>query len=113
MRLSACYNGRMVTAHIDIDQNKIAGFCRKWKIKRLELFGSVLRDDFRPDSDIDVLYEFEADGTPGLEFIHAIEELSNLLGRKVDFVSREAVEKSHNHIRRESILERTLPIYVA
>ncbi len=69
---------------IDIDREKIAGFCRKHHIHRLSLFGSVLRDDFYPESDIDVLVEFEEGHVPGLAFFEMEEELSQILGRKVD-----------------------------
>jgi predicted nucleotidyltransferase len=63
---------------------RIARFCRKHHIRRLSLFGSVLREDFRPDSDVDVLVEFEPAHIPGLAFFHMEAELSELLGRKVD-----------------------------
>jgi uncharacterized protein len=69
---------------IDIPQHKIAEFCRRHRIQKLALFGSILRDDFREDSDIDVLVEFEP-GTPvGLSFFTIERELSLLLGRRVD-----------------------------
>jgi uncharacterized protein len=63
---------------------KIADFCRRHHIRKLSLFGSVLRDDFRPESDIDVLVEFEPDCTPGFAFFAMEHELSEMLGRKVD-----------------------------
>jgi predicted nucleotidyltransferase len=62
----------------------IAAFCRRHRIRKLSLFGSVLRDDFRPDSDIDVLVEFESGHTPGLAFFAIQDELSAILGREVD-----------------------------
>ena len=62
----------------------IASFCRRHHIRRLALFGSVLRDDFRPDSDVDVLVEFEPGHVPGFGFFALQEELSELLGRVVD-----------------------------
>jgi predicted nucleotidyltransferase len=67
-----------------LDQAKIAEFCRERHIRRLALFGSVLQDDFGPDSDIDVLVEFEPGHVPGLEFFAMEIDLSELLGRKVD-----------------------------
>jgi predicted nucleotidyltransferase len=67
-----------------VPQHAIAEFCRRHHIHRLSLFGSVLRDDFARDSDIDVLVEFDADHIPGLEFFHMQAELSELLGRPVD-----------------------------
>jgi len=74
----------MTRARIDIPNDKIAEFCRRNHIRRLALFGSVLRDDFRPDSDVDVLVEFEPDARVGLRFFGMEEELSEVLGRKVD-----------------------------
>ena len=69
---------------IEIDREKIAEFCRKHHIHRLSLFGSVLRDDFYPESDVDVLVEFEEGHVPGLAFFEMEEELSQIMGRKVD-----------------------------
>jgi predicted nucleotidyltransferase len=83
----------MGKARIDIPKEEIAEFCRKNHIRRLALFGSVLRDDFGPDSDVDVLVEFEPGTRVGLRFFGLEIELSELLGRKVDlntpgFISR-------------------------
>jgi len=69
---------------ITVPRDEIAAFCRRHHIRRLALFGSVLRDDFTPESDVDVLVEFEPGHTPGLAFITIQDELSQLLGRKVD-----------------------------
>ncbi len=74
----------MVIRHIDIPSEAIAAFCGRHHIRRLGLFGSVLRDDFTPESDLDVLVEFEEGHTPGLAFFGMQEELSELLGRPVD-----------------------------
>lgn len=75
-------------AQISIDREKIADFCRRNHIRRLALFGSVLRDDFGPDSDVDILVEFEAGHVPGLAFIRLEQELSRILGgRRVDLVT--------------------------
>ncbi len=74
----------MAKAQIDIPKDKIADFCRRNHLRRLTLFGSVLRDDFRPDSDVDVLVEFEPGTRVGLRFFVLEEELSKILGRKVD-----------------------------
>jgi len=72
-------------ARIPIPQQAISEFCRKHRICKLSLFGSVLRDDFGPESDIDVLVEFERGSTPGLITLASFEiELSRMLGRKVD-----------------------------
>ena len=69
---------------IDIPNDRINEFCRRHHIRRLSLFGSILRNDFRPDSDIDVLIEFEPGTRVGLRFFSIEQELSALLGRKVD-----------------------------
>ncbi len=69
---------------IEVPQEEIAEFCRRNHIKKLAFFGSVLRDDFRPDSDVDVLVEFEPGRTPGLAFFRMEAELSRILGRPVD-----------------------------
>lgn len=70
---------------IDISKERIADFCRRHRIRKLSLFGSILRSDFRPDSDVDVLVEFEPGARVGLMKLAGIEiELSELLGRKVD-----------------------------
>jgi hypothetical protein len=74
----------MSRARVTIPQEQIESFCRRHHICRLSLFGSVLRDDFRPDSDVDVLVEFAPGFTPGLAFFGMQEELSAILGRKVD-----------------------------
>ncbi len=71
-------------ARIEIPHDRIAEICRRHGIRRLALFGSVLRDDFGPDSEVDVLVEFEPGRTPGFAFIAIQDELSTLLGRKVD-----------------------------
>ncbi len=73
-----------ITDNLTIPRQAVAEFCRRNHIRRLALFGSVLRDDFRPDSDIDVLVEFEPGRTPGFAFFTMQDELSTLLGRQVD-----------------------------
>ena len=104
----------MSKQNIQIPRDKIADFCRRWKIVELSLFGSVLREDFRPDSDVDVLVTFASDAEWGLfDHISMEEELSAIFGRKVDMVSRSAIERSDNWIRREAILKTAEPCYVA
>ena len=73
-----------MSARIEIPKNKIAEFCRRHHIRRLALFGSVLREDFTPESDVDVLVEFEPGHIPGLAFIGMQDELSDILGKEVD-----------------------------
>ncbi len=104
----------MVIARIEIPEDRIADFCRRWKINELALFGSVLRDDFRPDSDVDVLVTFAEDARWTLfDIVHMEDELEALFGREVDLSERRAVEKSENYIRRRSILKSARTVYVA
>ncbi len=78
----------MAPNNLKLDRAKLAAFCHRHHIRKLSLFGSVLRDDFRPDSDVDVLVEFEPGQTPGLAFFTLDEELSPILGgRKVDLAT--------------------------
>jgi len=84
--------------HLVIDKKRLAEFCREHHIRRLALFGSVLRGDFGPDSDVDVLVEFQPGRVPGLAFFGMEAELSQMLGRKVDlntpgFLSRHFRDK--------------------
>jgi len=103
-----------MTKRIAVDDNRIADFCRRWKITEFALFGSVLRDDFRPDSDVDVLVTFAADTRYSLFDVMGIQdELSGILGRSVDLVERQSVEQSENYIRRRHILENLERVYVA
>jgi predicted nucleotidyltransferase len=75
----------LVPPKLPIDRDAVAAFCRRHHIRKLSLFGSVLRDDFRPDSDVDVLVEFEPQHPVGLIRLAGMErELSTILGRKVD-----------------------------
>ena len=100
--------------HLEIDREKLEAFCRKWKITELSLFGSVLRDDFGPDSDVDVLVTFAADSHWTIfDVIHAEDELKEMFGREVDLVERQAVEESPNYIRRKAILSSTRSIYAS
>ena len=87
-------------------------YCRTHGIRRLEVFGSAVRANFGPQSDIDLLVSFEPGATPGMFGFHRIEEgLSALLGRKVDLVSRVGVEIRRNPIRRAAILDAARTIY--
>jgi predicted nucleotidyltransferase len=99
---------------ISIREDELRAFCRRHRIHRLALFGSVLREDFRPDSDVDVLVDFEEGAEPGLfDLVGIQEELSEILGRQVDLVERQAVERSENYIRRRHILDSAETVYVA
>ena len=94
---------------ITIDQRQVTEFCERHHIRRLALFGSVLRDDFGPGSDVDVLVEFEAGRTPGLGFFRLEEELSVLLGRRVDLNTRASLSR---HLR-DRVLFDARDVYVA
>ena len=101
----------MVSRNIDIPKSEIEAFCRKWEIKELSLFGSVLRDDFRPDSDIDVLVSFEPDAPWDLfHLVDMRDELMALFGRDVDLVEKEGLR---NPFRRRTILDTREVIYAA
>jgi predicted nucleotidyltransferase len=83
-----------VSPQIALDRKQIAEFCRRHHVRKLSLFGSVLRDDFRPDSDVDVLVEFEPGHRVGLRIIDMEEELSKMLGgRRVDIVSEKYLNR--------------------
>jgi predicted nucleotidyltransferase len=99
---------------ITIPKKKLEEFCRRWKISELALFGSVLRDDFRPNSDIDLLVSFSPKAKVSLfDLVRMQNELKEIFGREVDLVERRAIEKSENYIRRKSILSNTKVIYAA
>jgi len=97
--------------NIEISQQKIAYFCRKWKVTELALFGSVLNRDFRPDSDIDVLVSFSENAQWSLfDLVHMQDELKDIFGREVDLVEKAALR---NPFRRYSILRSKEVIYAA
>jgi hypothetical protein len=102
---------------LELPLEQIADFCRRWGIARLEIFGSALRDDFRPDSDLDFMF------TPGPGFQrekaygpwarnYLAEELASLLGREVDLIERSRIERMDNWIKRRHILQTAAPVYV-
>lgn len=99
---------------LTIPQDQIATFCQKWQIAELALFGSVLRPDFRPDSDIDVLVRFGPETRTTLfDMVRMQRELEAILGHRVDLVSRHAIEASRNAPRRTAILESAEVVYAA
>ena len=102
-----------MTLHgLDISEDHLTACCRRWKIREFALFGSVLRDDFGPDSGVDCLVEFAPDADWSLlDVIRAEQELAELLGRPVDLVEKPVVEKSENWLRRRSILQSARTIY--
>lgn len=98
-----------MSVKISLDREKIAEFCRRHHIRRLSLFGSVLRDDFGPDSDVDVLVEFETGHVPGLAFFDMEAELSQILGRKVDLSTLQFLSRYF----RDEVLNEAEEQYVA
>ncbi len=101
----------MALARISIPPERIAAFCRRWRVAELALFGSALRDDLRPESDIDVLVTFAPDASWGLFELAAMrEELGQLFGREVDLVEKEALR---NPFRRHAILTSRQVLYAA
>lgn len=104
-------NGKI---QIDVPKEQLAMFCQRWKITELALFGSVLRADFRPESDVDVLVTFAENVRWSLDQLLEMKgELEALFGRSVDMVERRLVDESPNYIRRRHILAHMEPIYVA
>jgi predicted nucleotidyltransferase len=103
-----------VNSQVGVDEGRLASFCRRWEVAELALFGSALRADFGPESDVDFLVTFspEADWSL-LDHVTMESELSEIVGRKVDLVNRSAIERSDNWIRREAILRSAEPFFVA
>ncbi len=107
-------SSRLAKGEIQVPRQELADFCKRWQISELALFGSVLRDDFGPESDVDVLVSYLPEAQHGLlEMVTMEEELSQLLGRKADLVSRRGIERSRNYIRRRAILDSAEVIYAA
>ncbi len=103
-----------MSARIAIPADGIAAFCERWQVTELALFGSVLRDDFHPESDIDVLVAFREEARHTLfDMVHMEEELTALFGREVDLTERAGIERSRNHLRRRAILQSVETIYAA
>jgi predicted nucleotidyltransferase len=104
----------MINPAVHLPLAAISQVCQAHRIKTLALFGSAVREDFRADSDVDVLVEFALDAAPEFAEVVAIqEELERLIGRPVDLLERKSVEQSRNYIRRRAILSQIEPIYVA
>lgn len=101
-----------INSKLAIEEFRLADFCRRWKIRQLAVFGSARRPDFRPDSDVDFLVTFSPDADWSVfEHVTMEGELSDLIGRRVDLISRKAVEASSNWIRREAILKGAEPLF--
>jgi hypothetical protein len=100
-----------MNAQFHLDQEKIAAFCRKWKVTEFSIFGSALREDFGPESDVDVLVSFAEDAHWSLwDWTDMIEELKQIFGRDVDLVSKRGLR---NPFRRHEILTTREVVYVA
>ena len=93
---------------IAIDEQRITDFCRRHHMAKLSLFGSVLRSDFGPESDVDVLVEFEPEHTPGWDFFVMQDELAAILGRKIDLNTPQCLSRYF----RDEVLAEALPLYV-
>jgi predicted nucleotidyltransferase len=107
---STRYNPSMIPA-LSIDPDRIAEFCRRWRITEFALFGSIVRDDFRPDSDVDVLVTFEPDAPWTLWDLSRMRtELEAIFGREIDLVEKKALR---NPFRRRAILADQRVIYAA
>ena len=104
----------MMHPTLDVPREKISEFCRRWLVSELALFGSVLRPDFGPSSDVDVLASFGPDAHwTLLDYVRMERELAEIFGRRVDLISRRAVEQSANAIRRRQILDSAETLYAA
>ncbi|MDD5144432.1 nucleotidyltransferase family protein [Methanoregula sp.] len=95
-------------------EKKIEEFCKKWNVRELLVFGSALRADFRPESDIDIIVDFKPGSVHTLLHLAKMEEeLERVFGRRIDLITRKAIEQSRNHIRKKTILSTMVPVYVA
>lgn len=103
-----------LAGRLSVDLDALRDFCRRWDVTELALFGSVLRPDFRPESDVDILVRWAPDAGWGLlDHARMEEELEQIFGRKVDLLSRRALEASSNWLLRHSILNGAEVIYGA
>lgn len=103
----------MVAHGINLDSDVLAKFCAKWKIREMSVFGSILRDDFTPESDIDFLVDYADDAEWDLfDIFHMEEELERIVGRSVDVVDQYALECDGNRFIRVQIDKTAEPIYV-
>ena len=101
-------------AILQVDEVRIGEFCKKWKVAEFAIFGSALRPDFGPDSDVDVLVTFKPDSKRSLfDLVQMEEELKGMFGREVDLVSRQGIEASRNYLRRKAILDSAKVLYAA
>ena len=103
---------RAIALPIALPMEKVAEFCYKWQVTELALFGSVLRDDFRPDSDIDIMVEFHPKACPTFSTLDRMEaELKIMFAREIDLITRQGIASSRNYLRRHEILSSAQVIY--
>ena len=99
---------------IQNQKKKIEEFCKAWNVKELQVFGSVLTKDFRPDSDIDIIVDFSPGSCHTLIHLAQMEEeLEHIFNRRIDLITRQAIEQSRNYIRKKSILSTMERVYGA
>jgi len=102
----------LINQRLEVAPRDLAAFCRKWSISKLEVFGSLLREDFGNESDVDFLVSFEpGKGPAGMSWFQVKEELAELVGRKVDVLDRRFVEQSRNLYRRHHILREATAVH--
>ena len=102
----------MTITAIKLPREKIAEFCHKWQVTEFALFGSVLREDFQPNSDIDVMVQFYPNAHPTFRTLDQMEEeLKTIFHRDVDLITRQGIETSRNYLRRHEILSSAQVIY--
>lgn len=102
----------MAVPAINLPMEKIQAFCQQWQVIEFTLFGSVLRDDLRPDSDIDVMVQFAPEACPTFSTLDRMEaELQEMFQREVDLVTRQGIETSLNYLRRRGIFSSAQVIY--
>jgi predicted nucleotidyltransferase len=105
-------NTDMSVNAIELPMEKIAEFCDRWQVIEFSLFGSVLRGDFRPDSDIDVMVQFHSEAHPTFSTLDQMEaELKTIFRRDIDLITRHGIEASRNYLRRQAILSSAQVIY--
>ena len=105
----------MQVGHLSVDEAQLAAFCEKWGIAELAVFGSVLRDDFRPDSDVDFLVTWKRGSAPSSYFtlFRMRDQLAALISRNVDVAERHLLERSYNEFRKAAILNSATRVYAA
>src|ERR1700681_619359 len=102
----------LVSERLEVTPTALAAFCQRWHIAKLEVFGSIVREDFRTESDVAFLVSFEPGGGPeGFGWFQIKDELAKLIGRRVDVLDRRLVEQSRNLYRRHHILNEATPVH--